>query len=102
MGHCHSFTTTTVAAVADHSTKSKSCTKSHAHGKPVAIGGPDATSSPHIYAAADFRVLGEAEAIIDKFVVAWKRGVRAGTFVGAEVYGGRHQVAGPSVRPPEV
>ena len=53
----------------------------HAHGKPVAIGGPDATSSPHIYAAADFRVLGEAEAIIDKFVVAWKRGVRAGTFV---------------------
>jgi radical SAM superfamily enzyme YgiQ (UPF0313 family) len=39
-----------------------------AHGKPVCIGGPDATSSPHIYAAADFRVLGEAEGIIDQFV----------------------------------
>src|SRR5262245_33027723 len=28
--------------------------RAHARGKPVAIGGPDATSSPHIYAAADF------------------------------------------------
>ena len=53
----------------------------HAYGKPVAIGGPDATSSPHIYAAADFRVLGEAEAIVDKFVVAWEAGARAGNFV---------------------
>ncbi len=29
----------------------------HAHGKPVAVGGPDQTSSPQVYAAADFRVL---------------------------------------------
>src|SRR6266446_3725220 len=26
-------------------------------GKPVVVGGPDPTSSPHIYAAADFQVL---------------------------------------------
>jgi len=50
------------------------------HGKPVAVGGPDATSSPHIYAQADFRVLGEAEGIIDTFIAAWDEGVRAGVF----------------------
>ena len=52
----------------------------HAHGKPIAVGGPDATSSPHMYAAADFRVLGEAEGIIDKFIAAWEAGVRTGLF----------------------
>ena len=52
----------------------------HAHGKPVAIGGPDVTSSPHVYAAADFRVLGEAEGIIDAFVEAWSNGAREGVF----------------------
>ena len=48
--------------------------------KPVVIGGPDATSSPHIYACAEFRVLGEAEMIIDDFVEAWERGDRSGCF----------------------
>jgi radical SAM superfamily enzyme YgiQ (UPF0313 family) len=52
----------------------------HAHGKPIAIGGPDATSSPHIYAAADFRVLGEAEDILEEFIAAWEAGARAGVF----------------------
>jgi radical SAM superfamily enzyme YgiQ (UPF0313 family) len=52
----------------------------HAHDKPIVVGGPDATSSPHMYAAADFRVLGEAEGIIDKFIAAWKAGARAGVF----------------------
>ncbi len=52
----------------------------HAHGKPIAIGGPDATSSPHIYASADFRVLGEAEGIIEEFIAAWQAGARAGFF----------------------
>jgi radical SAM superfamily enzyme YgiQ (UPF0313 family) len=51
-----------------------------ARGKPVAIGGPDITSSPHIYAAADFRVLGEAEGIIAEFIAAWEAGERAGDF----------------------
>ena len=51
------------------------------HGKPVIVGGPDATSSPAIYEAADFRVLGEVEGIIAQFVAAWAAGERSGTFV---------------------
>jgi radical SAM superfamily enzyme YgiQ (UPF0313 family) len=53
----------------------------HAHNKPVVVGGPDATSSPHIYRSADFRVLGEAEGVINEFISAWEVGHRAGTFV---------------------
>jgi radical SAM superfamily enzyme YgiQ (UPF0313 family) len=53
----------------------------HAHGKPVVIGGPDATSSPDIYREADFLVLGEVEDILSKFVDAWDAGQRSGTFV---------------------
>ena len=52
----------------------------HKHGKPIAVGGPDATSSPHMYAAADFRVLGEAEGIVGEFIAAWEGGARSGTF----------------------
>jgi radical SAM superfamily enzyme YgiQ (UPF0313 family) len=51
-----------------------------ARGKPVVVGGPDATSSPHVYAAADFRVLGEAEGIIHDFIAAWEAGARSGVF----------------------
>ncbi len=51
-----------------------------ARGKPVAVGGPDVTSSPEAYAAADFRVLGEAEGIIADFIAAWDSGVRHGVF----------------------
>jgi radical SAM superfamily enzyme YgiQ (UPF0313 family) len=50
------------------------------HHKPVVVGGPDVTSSPHLYGAADFRVLGEAEGIIDAFVAAWEAGTRSGVF----------------------
>ena len=52
----------------------------HAHGKPVAVGGPDPTSSPEVYAVADFRVLGEVEGIIDEFIAAWDSGERSGCF----------------------
>ncbi len=52
----------------------------HEHGKPVMVGGPDVTSSPHLYATADFQVLGEAEDIIAEFVAAWERGERSGVF----------------------
>jgi hypothetical protein len=52
----------------------------HARGKPVAVGGPSVTSSPHIYERANFRILGEAEGIIDKFVEAWEAGAREGLF----------------------
>ena len=42
--------------------------------------GPGATSVPDGYRAADFRVLGEAEGILDKFVEAWTGGARKGVF----------------------
>jgi radical SAM superfamily enzyme YgiQ (UPF0313 family) len=52
----------------------------HAQNKPVVVGGPDVTSSPHLYEAADFQVLGEAEDVIGDFVAAWERGERSGVF----------------------
>jgi radical SAM superfamily enzyme YgiQ (UPF0313 family) len=51
-----------------------------AHGKPVAVGGPDISSSPHVYAQADFKVIGEAEDIIKDVIAAIQRGERSGTF----------------------
>ena len=52
----------------------------HSHGKPVAVGGPNVSSSPHIYKDADFRVIGEAEDIIDEFIEAWRSGATEGDF----------------------
>ena len=52
----------------------------HSLGKPVAVGGPDVSSSPHLYTSADFQVVGEAEDVIDDFVAAWERGERSGVF----------------------
>ncbi|MPZ56176.1 MAG: DUF4070 domain-containing protein [Rhizobiales bacterium] len=49
-------------------------------GKPVAVGGPDVTSSPHVYQNADIRVLGEAESVMGSFVSAWNAGLRQGVF----------------------
>jgi radical SAM superfamily enzyme YgiQ (UPF0313 family) len=51
-----------------------------AHGKPIAIGGPSATSSPELYGRANFRILGEAEGIMEKFIAAWEAGEREGIF----------------------
>src|SRR4051812_5409997 len=39
----------------------------HLRGKPVCVGGPDVSSSPHLYADADFQVIGEAEHVIEQF-----------------------------------
>ncbi|HEX3503946.1 MAG TPA: B12-binding domain-containing radical SAM protein [Xanthobacteraceae bacterium] len=52
----------------------------HKHGKHTVVGGPDATSSPHLYAESDFQVIGEAEGVIDAFIAAWEKGERSGTF----------------------
>jgi radical SAM superfamily enzyme YgiQ (UPF0313 family) len=52
----------------------------HSHGKPVVVGGPGVTSCPHLYSAADFRIIGEAEHIVENFVQAWEMGVREGQF----------------------
>lgn len=49
-------------------------------GKPVVVGGPDASSEPHVYAHADFVVVGEAETVIRDFIAAWEAGDRSGTF----------------------
>ena len=49
-------------------------------GKPVVLGGPDVTSSPHVYADAEFRVLGEAEGVIAEFLRAWAEGAESGVF----------------------
>jgi radical SAM superfamily enzyme YgiQ (UPF0313 family) len=51
-----------------------------AGGKPVAIGGPAVASTPEIYERANFRIVGEAEGIIDKFIAAWEAGEREGLF----------------------
>jgi radical SAM superfamily enzyme YgiQ (UPF0313 family) len=52
----------------------------HVRGKPVVVGGPGVTSCPHLYVAADFRIIGEAEQIIAEFVEAWEAGARQGQF----------------------
>jgi radical SAM superfamily enzyme YgiQ (UPF0313 family) len=52
----------------------------HAHRKPVVVGGPGVTSCPHLYQTADFRVIGEAEHVIDNFIEAWEAGARDGQF----------------------
>jgi radical SAM superfamily enzyme YgiQ (UPF0313 family) len=51
-----------------------------AHGKPIAIGGPSVTSSPELYGRANFKILGEAEGIMEKFIAAWEAGEREGIF----------------------
>ena len=42
--------------------------KARQRGKRVVVGGPDATSSPHLYADADHLVLGEGEITIPQFL----------------------------------
>jgi radical SAM superfamily enzyme YgiQ (UPF0313 family) len=49
-------------------------------GKPVVVGGPGVTSSPHLYRTANFQILGEAEGVIGKFIEAWESGAREGVF----------------------
>ncbi len=39
-----------------------------ARGKTVVVGGPDATSSPHLYDSADFLILGEAEITLPRWL----------------------------------
>jgi hypothetical protein len=48
--------------------------------KPVVVGGPDITSSPRFYNAANFQVLGEAEEVMGDFLAAWRNGATQGIF----------------------
>ena len=52
----------------------------HTHRTPVVVGGPDVTSSPHVYSHADFKVLGEAEGAIRDLIRAWSSGRKRGLF----------------------
>jgi radical SAM superfamily enzyme YgiQ (UPF0313 family) len=51
-----------------------------ARGKRVAVGGPDISSSPHVYANADFRIIGEAEDVVKDLVAALERNDTGGVF----------------------
>lgn len=51
-----------------------------AEGVPVCLGGPAPTSTPEVYAHADFLVVGEAESVVGDLVAAWERGERKGRF----------------------
>ena len=48
--------------------------KARAKGKVVVVGGPDATSSPHLYDAASHLVLGEAEVTLPQFLADFAAG----------------------------
>jgi uncharacterized radical SAM superfamily protein len=50
------------------------------HGKPVAVGGPDVSSSPHVYERANFRFVGEADGEIDRLIDAVESGSNEGLF----------------------
>ena len=49
-------------------------------GKYIVVGGPDPTSQPQIYEAADARVLGEGEKTIPMWLDAWADGQPCGLF----------------------
>lgn len=53
-------------------------------GKYVAVGGPDPTSQPEIYANADALVVGEGEATVPVWLDSWRAGKPNGTFQAAD------------------
>lgn len=54
--------------------------RARAQGCVTVVGGPDVSSSPEIYHALDFRIIGEAEGVLNVFVAAWLEGQRSGEF----------------------
>jgi len=54
--------------------------KAKARGKRVVVGGPDATSSPHLYADADHLVLGEGEVTLPQFLADLAAGTPKKTY----------------------
>ena len=73
----------------------------HMHGKPVCVGGPDVSSSPHLYAAADFQVIGEAEHIMKDFVAAWEARRAQGRVHRREIQDRRDAKPAAALRPAE-
>lgn len=56
----------------------------HGRGKPIALGGPDPTSQPDVYGAADYLVLDEAEMTIPLFLADLAAGATHGVYRSAE------------------
>lgn len=54
--------------------------RAQAAGCAVVVGGPDVSSSPDVFEAAEFRVIGEAESVMGDFVAAWEAGEPSGRF----------------------
>ncbi|MCE9584346.1 MAG: B12-binding domain-containing radical SAM protein [Planctomycetes bacterium] len=52
-------------------------------GKVVVVGGPDATSSPHVYKEASHLVLGEAEVTLPKFLAEFAAGTAQPIYIDA-------------------
>jgi radical SAM superfamily enzyme YgiQ (UPF0313 family) len=55
--------------------------KARAKGKTVVVGGPDPTSSPHVYREASHLVLGEAEVTMPKFLADYAAGAAQPQYV---------------------
>ena len=57
---------------------------SHKHNRPVVVGGPDPTSQPDLYQAADFLVLGEGEITIPMFLNDLANGVKNHEYISSD------------------
>jgi len=53
-------------------------------GKKVVVGGPDATSSPHLYDKADHLILGEAEVTMPEFLADFLKGEAKHSYLAAD------------------
>ena len=58
--------------------------RSHQHGRPVVVGGPDPSSQPNVYQSADYLVLNEGEITIPMFIEELAKGCRNGEFRSEE------------------
>ena len=58
--------------------------RAQAAGKRAVVGGPDVTATPEVYAAAEFRVQGEAEELVPRLVADLEAGLPGGRYVAKE------------------
>ncbi len=58
--------------------------KAHQHGCPVVVGGPDPSSQPNFYQAADYLVQGEGEVTIPMLIEDLEKGIESGEYKSDE------------------
>jgi len=58
--------------------------RAHDQGRPVVVGGPDASEQPHVYEKADFLVLGEGEVTIPPFIEDLGKHVTSGMYQSSQ------------------